>query len=93
MTYISMLGAMAIGIAALAVGKPAAHAMPLAPANIDAAAPSDLVLARHRYRYRYVKYRRYYRGWRGYNSGGAWHGNIPGCAIDLGYGRWESCNR
>ncbi len=25
-------------------------------------------------------------------SGGAYQGNIPGCAVDLGYGRYESCN-
>lgn len=24
--------------------------------------------------------------------GGAYQGNIPGCAVDLGYGRYESCN-
>jgi len=22
----------------------------------------------------------------------AYHGNINGCAVDLGYGRWESCS-
>lgn len=24
--------------------------------------------------------------------GGAYQGNVPGCAIDLGYGRYESCS-
>ena len=49
-------------------------------------------------------HRRYYRhgyrhgGWvprrlRGFEDPGyAYHGNINGCAVDLGYGRWESCN-
>ena len=30
---------------------------------------------------------------RGYcDPGFAYHGNINGCAIDLGYGRWQSCD-
>lgn len=45
-------------------------------------------------------HRRHYRhgGWvpphlRGFEDPGyAYHGNINGCAVDLGYGRWESCN-
>jgi len=45
-------------------------------------------------------HRRHYRhgGWvppyrRGFaDPGYAYHGNINGCAVDLGYGRWESCN-
>ena len=33
-------------------------------------------------------------GLRGFNDPGyAYHGNINGCAVDLGYGRWEPCNR
>ena len=48
----------------------------------------------------YYHRRHYYRhgGWvppyrRGFEDPGyAYHGNINGCAIDLGYGRWESCN-
>ena len=31
---------------------------------------------------------------RGYcDPGFAYHGNINGCASDLGYGRWEPCDR
>jgi hypothetical protein len=31
---------------------------------------------------------------RGFNDPGyAYHGNINGCAVDLGYGRWESCDK
>jgi hypothetical protein len=45
-------------------------------------------------------HRRHYRhgGWvprrlRGFaDPGYAYHGNINGCVVDLGYGRWESCN-
>ncbi|MBV8754863.1 MAG: hypothetical protein JO328_18560 [Hyphomicrobiales bacterium] len=33
---------------------------------------------------------RQYRGFQ--DPGYAYHGNINGCAVDLGYGRWESCN-
>ena len=48
----------------------------------------------------YYHRRHFYRhgGWvppylRGYEDPGyAYHGNINGCAVDLGYGRWESCN-
>ena len=49
----------------------------------------------------YYHRRHYYRrhgGWvpprlRGFEDPGyAYHGNINGCAVDLGYGRWESCN-
>jgi len=30
---------------------------------------------------------------RGFEDPGyAYHGNINGCVVDLGYGRWESCN-
>jgi hypothetical protein len=34
--------------------------------------------------------RHYSRGFR--DPGYAYHGNIPGCASDLGYGRWEPCD-
>jgi hypothetical protein len=44
--------------------------------------------------------RHHYRGgWvpprlRGYEDPGyAYHGNVNGCAEDLGYGRWEPCDR
>ena len=33
------------------------------------------------------------RALRGFDDPGyAYHGNINGCAEDLGYGRWESCD-
>jgi hypothetical protein len=33
-------------------------------------------------------------GQRGFEDPGyAYHGNINGCVEDLGYGRWEPCNR
>jgi hypothetical protein len=32
-------------------------------------------------------------GLRGFGDPGyAYHGNINGCAVDLGYGRWEPCS-
>ena len=55
---------------------------------------------RHHHRYSYYGYGRRYHGYpsHGYQSRGfydpgfAYHGNINGCAVDLGYGRWESCD-
>ena len=44
---------------------------------------------KHRPRYD-VRVPRQYRGFE--DPGYAYHGNINGCAVDLGYGRWESCN-
>ncbi len=36
----------------------------------------------------------YYPNARGFEDPGyAYHGNISGCATDLGYGRWESCDQ
>jgi hypothetical protein len=36
----------------------------------------------------------YYPTARGFEDPGyAYHGNISGCATDLGYGRWESCDQ
>jgi len=42
--------------------------------------------------YRYDGYtrRHHSRGFR--DPGYAYHGNVPGCASDLGYGRWEPCD-
>jgi hypothetical protein len=51
-------------------------------------------------KYYYHRHYRHYRGgwvpyrYRGFaDPGYAYHGNINGCAVDLGYGRWESCDR
>ena len=36
----------------------------------------------------------YYATYRGFQDPGfAVRGNMPGCAVDLGYGRWESCDK
>src|SRR4051812_20790597 len=36
----------------------------------------------------------YYPTARGFEDPGyAYHGNLSGCATDLGYGRWESCDK
>ena len=42
-----------------------------------------------RYRY-HARVPQQYRGFQ--DPGYAYHGNINGCVVDLGYGRWESCN-
>ncbi len=38
----------------------------------------------------YIDYNATYRGFE--DPGFALRGNMPGCAIDLGYGRWETCD-
>ena len=51
----------------------------------------------HRRHYRHGSWYRH-GGWvppyrRGFEDPGyAYHGNRNGCAVDLGYGRWESCD-
>jgi hypothetical protein len=42
-----------------------------------------------RYRY-HARVPPQYRGFE--DPGYAYHGNINGCVVDLGYGRWEPCN-
>jgi len=80
---------------AIAVLAAPASSMAFAPGSqaVLKATESGVTLARY-------YHRRYYRhgGWvpprlRGFEDPGyAYHGNINGCAVDLGYGRWESCN-
>ena len=41
-------------------------------------------------RYQQARVPRQYRGFG--DPGYAYHGNINGCVVDLGYGRWEPCN-
>ena len=41
-------------------------------------------------RYQQARVPRQLRGFQ--DPGYAYHGNINGCVVDLGYGRWESCN-
>ena len=97
--------ALTFGILAVA----AAPAGALVPAGtpILAATTSSVTPAsdqrRHRTRvhvyppYGYAPYAQ--QGWvpyakRGFEDPGfAYHGNVNGCAEDLGYGRWEPCNR
>jgi hypothetical protein len=84
--------ALATGVAAIA----AAPASALVPAGgtIATSAGSGVTPAKY-----YYYHRRHHRGgWvpyrlRGFQDPGyAYHGNINGCAVDLGYGRWESCD-
>ena len=88
----------AVAIAVLAAPGLAGAFAPAGNSIVKAAArgvtPAAYYHRRHYYRHGY--YRR--GGWvppyrRGYaDPGYAYHGNINGCAVDLGYGRWESCN-
>jgi hypothetical protein len=83
--------------AALAAGVVAAAAAPasaLGPAGTIATTASGVTPAQYSYHHR----RHHRGGWvpyrlRGFKDPGyAYHGNLNGCAVDLGYGRWESCD-
>ena len=85
---------------ALAAAAPAGAVTPAANPSLKAV-PSDVTPAannKHRRNYRQGYYHRGGGGWvpqrlRGYaDPGYAYHGNINGCVVDLGYGRWESCS-
>jgi len=85
---------------AIAVLAAPASSMALVPAgqSLLQGAASEVTPAGYYHR-RYYRHGYYHRGgWvppylRGYRDPGyAYHGNINGCAVDLGYGRWESCN-
>ena len=69
---------------------------PAAPAPVNGAArtpATSIVPAQYyqRHHYRHGRVQRYLRGFE--DPGYAYHGNINGCAEDLGYGRWESCDK
>ena len=51
--------------------------------------PHRVVVYPHRYAYpdTYATHRGFM------DPGFAVRGNMPGCAVDLGYGRWESCDK
>jgi hypothetical protein len=80
---------------AIAVLAAPASSLALSPQNqsVRKSAPSAVTPAAyyHRHHYRrggWVPYRL-----RGFEDPGyAYHGNLNGCAVDLGYGRWESCD-
>jgi hypothetical protein len=85
--------ALAMGVAAVA----AAPASALGPAGNALATTASGVTPAQYHRY-YYHHRHHRGGWvpyrlRGFQDPGyAYHGNINGCAVDLGYGRWESCD-
>jgi hypothetical protein len=85
----------------LGLGSIPAGALTSADRTVMKAGPGDVTLAasskrRPRYDVRVPRYRypaRVPPQYRGFEDPGyAYHGNINGCAVDLGYGRWESCN-
>jgi hypothetical protein len=83
-----------VALAAGVVAVAAAPASALEPAGNTIATTASGVTPAH-----YYHHRRHHRGgWvpyrlRGFQDPGyAYHGNINGCAVDLGYGRWESCD-
>lgn len=86
---------------ALGVGSVPASALTSADHSVAKAGASDVTLtgSSHRRPYYRVRVSRYHsqprvpRQYRGFDDPGyAYHGNINGCVVDLGYGRWESCN-
>jgi hypothetical protein len=85
----------------LGTGSIPASAFTSAEHGLVKAGAGDITLAssskrRAHYDVRVPRYRhqaRVPRQYRGFDDPGyAYHGNINGCAVDLGYGRWESCN-
>jgi hypothetical protein len=98
---LAMIGSAGL-FAAFAAASPAA-AMPVAAA-VSRADVADVIQVRHHRRRaahpRFVvrpdgyAYPDYYATYRGFEDPGfALRGNLPGCAVDLGYGRWESCDK
>jgi hypothetical protein len=94
----SLILAAAVAIV-FGVGSIPATALTGAAQPVLKAAPSDVIPASSRRRpYYHVRVPRYQqarvpRHLRGFEDPGyAYHGNINGCVVDLGYGRWESCN-
>jgi hypothetical protein len=78
---ITVLGAAAPAVAAAASGNPSMQV-----------ATSGVTPAAYRHQGHYV-HGRVPRSLRGFDDPGyAYHGNVNGCAEDLGYGRWESCD-
>jgi hypothetical protein len=85
----------------LGAGSIPANAFTSVHRSVVKAGASDATLATSKERrpYYHVRVPRYrhqprvppqYRGFE--DPGYAYHGNINGCVVDLGYGRWESCN-
>ena len=90
----------AAAIAVLALGAVPATALTsaghaVAKAAINDVTPAQYSRQRPHYQVRVSRYRqqaRVPRHLRGFEDPGyAYHGNINGCAVDLGYGRWEQC--
>jgi hypothetical protein len=80
----------AIAVAVLGAAAPAMAAAPAADPSVRAATSGFTPVAQHPRHYANGRVPRYLRGFD--DPGYAYHGNINGCAEDLGYGRWESCD-
>ena len=82
----SLLISTAVAVAVLGAAAPAMAAT--SPAEPSRHAATSVTPVPHHERHGRVP--PYLRGFD--DPGYAYHGNINGCAEDLGYGRWESCN-
>jgi hypothetical protein len=97
----TIIPALMVGILGVA-SAPAGAVVPAGPVLTTATGSATPVDYRHRHRARIYApygYAPQQQGWvpyskRGFEDPGfAYHGNINGCAVDLGYGRWESCDK
>jgi hypothetical protein len=85
----SLLISTAVAVAVLGAAAPVVAATSATDPSVQAAT-SVTPVAHHQGHYIDGRVPRYLRGFD--DPGYAYHGNINGCAEDLGYGRWESCN-
>jgi hypothetical protein len=83
----SLLVSAALALTVIGAAVPAIAAA--SPANSSVQIASGVMPAAYHQRSR-GRVPRYLRGFD--DPGYAYHGNINGCAEDLGYGRWESCD-
>jgi opacity protein-like surface antigen len=84
----SLLVSTAIALTVLGAAVPAVAAASPANPSVQAATSGVTPAAYHQ-----RGHGRAPRSLRGFDDPGyAYHGNINGCAEDLGYGRWESCD-
>jgi len=86
----SLIVATAVALAFSSLAAAPVRAFAPAPAGVKTAPTAVPAAYYHRRHYYHGRVPRYLRGFE--DPGYAYHGNINGCAVDLGYGRWESCD-
>jgi hypothetical protein len=86
----SLLISTAVAVAVLGAAAPALAATSGGNPSVQAATSGVTPVAHRQQHYLNGRVPPYLRGFD--DPGYAYHGNINGCAEDLGYGRWESCD-